>query len=304
MGISVTTAAVSRRLTRKEHVQREIPGADGAILDALIDGGSAAIEVHCNRPFGREALTETLAGYGGPELQLSRTPVISVSLVQRDLDVITDYSIENRDEGVLWRRAGWDWNVQAIAGFAGRQRFPGFGVPLPGTEEPRLSVALVAGYVLPEQFLEAGTVSVQAADNSFNAAGGGFPGLLRAGDVLVAAGFTSAVNNGRFIVSGSPTATKAVVTSPFPLVDESAGTGKVVSFEPPADCRPFASVERACIEAVKSWYQRRAEDPDVVEKQVGDFRMRWSGSEDVSLLPLPAVCIGLLRPWVRGMRAA
>jgi hypothetical protein len=301
LGVSVTTAALTRRLTRREHVQREIPGAESVLLDALIDGASAAIEAYCNRPFGREALTETLAGYGGPELQLARTPVIAVSSVQRDLDVLTDHSIESRDQGTLYRRAGWDWNVQAIAGFAGRQRFPGFGVPLPGTEEPRFSVSYVAGYILPEQSLEGGTVSVEAADNSFNAAGGGFPGLLRAGDILVASGFASSVNNGRFIVSGTPTAAKAVVTSPFPLVDEAAAAGKVVSFDPPADCRPFASVERAAIEAVKSWYLRASEDPDVVEKQVGDLRMRWSGSEEVSLLPLPAVCVGLLRPWVRAV---
>lgn len=301
MGISVITPAVTRRLTRREHVQREIPGAESAILDALIDGASAAIETYCNRPFGREALTQTLAGYGGPELQLARTPVISVSAVLRDLDVISDYSIENRDEGVLWRRPGWDWNVQAIAGFAGRQRFPGFGVPLPGSEEPRFSASYVAGYVLPEQFLEAGTVSVAAADNSFNAMGGGFPGLLRAGDILVAAGFTSAVNNGRFIVSGIPTAAKILVTSPFPLVDEVAGAGKIVAFDPPADCRPFGSVERASIEAVKSWYQRRAEDPDVVEKQVGDLRIRYGESDEAMQLPLPAVVVGLLRPWVRSV---
>ncbi len=299
MGISVTTVAVSRRLTRKEHVQREIPGADGAVLDALIDGASAAIETYCNRPFGREALVETLPGYGSPDLQLARTPVVAVSGVQRDLDVITDFSIESRDEGVLYRRVGWSWEVQAIAGFAGRQRFPGFGVPLPGTEDPRISVTYVAGYVLPEQFAEAGTVSVSAVDNSFNDSASGFPALLKAGDLLVAAGFQNAANNGRFLVTGTPTTAKIVVSSPAPLVTETPFSGKTVSFEPPADCRPFASVERAAIEAVKSWYQRRGEDPDVVEKHVGDLGMRWSGSEEVSLLPLPAVCIGLLRPWVR-----
>ena len=171
------------------------------------------------------------------------------------------------------------------------------GTPLPRQEEPQFSVSYTAGYILPEQSRCCGTVSALATDSSFNDSASGFPALLTAGDVVVTSGFTEGANSGRHIVTGTPTTSKIVVTST--LTDETAGANKRVRFDPPAHCKPFADVERACIEAVKAGYLQRRDDPSIIEKQAGPMRLRYSESGDVQALGLPAVCVGLLRPWVR-----
>jgi len=305
VGLTVTTAAASRRLARLGHVKAELGIADtsqDALLRRQIDDASAAIEAYCRRAFAREALTETLAGWDATELQLGRTPLVAVTSVLLDSEPVLDFSIESRDEAALYRRAGWAWTAQRSAGLTGRQRWPGFGAPLPRSEEPRFSVSYVAGYILPEQWLEDDTtVSVDAGDDSFNAAGK-FPTLLQAGDVLVASGFAQPANNGRFVVTGTPTSLKVQVSAA--LTTEAAGASATIRFDPPGECRGIADLERACVQTVKRLYHGRAQDPDVVEKQVGQLRIRRGESDTALTLPLPAEVVGLLRPWVRGARAA
>src|SRR5690349_17256097 len=135
MGISVSTVASTRRLTSRARVIAELGvSVDAALCDALIDQVSGAIEVYCHRPFAREVLTETLPGYGDITLQLSRTPVVSVSTVLYESTPLTDYSIESRDEGTLYRRSGWAWTAQSAYGLSGGQRWPRGGSPMPRSE--------------------------------------------------------------------------------------------------------------------------------------------------------------------------
>ncbi len=299
MSLTVTTPAQARRLTRREHVTAEVGSADPALLDRLIDAATSAIESYCHRRFGREAVSELVPGWDALELQLSRTPLIAVTSVLFDTEPITDWSIESRDEGTLYRRLGWGWTTQRDAGLTGRQRWPGFGAPLPRREEPRFTVSYVGGHILPEQNLEGVTsrITVSAVDDSFNDSGNGFPALLRAGDVVVTSGFTAPEDNGRFLVTGTPTPSKIQVSAS--LATETPAGPITVSFEPPAECRPLGDVEKACIEAVKAWYLTRSQASSVVERQVGGLRVRYSETDDALMLGLPPICVGLLRPWVR-----
>lgn len=307
--LSVTTPAPTRRLTRLEHVTGEIGSADAATIARLIDHASAAIENYCGGlPFARELVVESVPGYGGLELGLSRTPITVVDSVLFDSEVVTDYVIGNRDEGMLYRQAGWSWTDQVALGLAGRQRWPGRGSPLPRGEEPRFAVTYLGGYIVPEQNREGvATVSVDGADDSFNDTAALFPSLLRAGDVVVASGFGVSANNGRFVVAGVPTASKIPVSAA--LATESASVGRTLTFEPPGGCRPFLDVEKACIETVKAWWFERASNPNVTEKQVGGLRISHGGgpaapSLRVDYQGLPAICVGLLRPWIHRGRAA
>jgi len=298
VGLSITTIAASTRLTTVAVVEGLVgPTSDDSLLGELIDQASAAIAAYCHRPFARETYAESLAGFGEIRLQLARTPVVAVSsVVDQDGNVITDHSIEDAVRGWLYRRAGWVWSAQAYAGLGAGGRFMDMGAPLPRSEEPHYTVAYQAGYLMPAANRTGGTVSVAAADNSFNDSASLFSNQVRAGDVVEAVGFTTGANAGRYVVTGTPTAGKIIVSG-GPLVDETAAAGKILNLQSlPKD------VEKACVEAVKAWYYDRAENPNVVEKQVGSLRLRNSegGSTIFSVFnPLPAVCVGLLQPWVR-----
>jgi hypothetical protein len=301
MTLSFTTIAPTVFLTtvaRAKEGAGITTSADDALLDRLVRAASAAIVSHCGRPFAREAYTESLPGFGSIHLELSRTPVITVSAVTQDGNVITDYEIADRDQGLLYRRRGWDWTAQAFPGLSGSGlRFMDMGTPLPRQEEPSFSVSSVCGYILPPQFrLSVATLFTLASDNSFNDSAGLFPALLKAGDVVEALGFTDPANLGRFVVTGTPTVSKIPVSAT--LVAESAAAGRSTLFHPPAGCRPFDDVEAAAIETVKSWYLGRKEDSNVVEKALGPARLRV-GEDESSKQGLPPLAARLLRPWVR-----
>ncbi len=300
MALSVTTIAPTVFLTtvaRAKEGAGITTSADDALLDRLVRAASAAIVSHCGRHFAREAYTETLPGFGSIHLALSRTPVITVSAVTQSGNVITDYEIANRDEGLLYRRAGWDWTAQVFMGLSSGRRFMDMGTPMPRQEEPQFSVSSVCGYILPSQFrLSLATLFALASDNSFNDSAAGFPELLKAGDVIETLGFTNSANLGRFVVTGTPTTSKIPVVAT--LTAESAAAGRSILFHPPAGCRPFDDVEAAAIETVKSWYLGRKEDSNVIEKALGPARLRV-GEDESSKQGLPPLAARLLRPWVR-----
>jgi hypothetical protein len=299
MTLSVTTAAQSTLLTTVKRVQDEMglsAGTDDALIRGLIVSYSASIANYCHRGFGREVYVETTGGFGGIRLQLARTPIVALSTVYADTTLYTDVTVMDADKGWLYRRLGFASTAQRYLGLTGSGAFLDYGYPMDRQEEPSFSVTYTAGYLMPEQNRLGGTVSVSAVDNSFNDADSRFP-LLVAGDVVVAEGFSLGGNPGRHIVTGTPTAAKVVVTST--LTTESASANAIVRFEPPAQCRPFADVEKACVEAVKSAYINRRDDSGIIEKAAGPMRIRYSEGQDGLALGLPSICVGLLRPWVR-----
>ena len=232
--LTVTTVAPTRRLTSVTAVVAELGQtltlAEQAILAGIIDGVTSAIEGFCNAPsFAREVVQETLPAFGDLTVELTRRPVISLTLLTVDSAVITDFSIQDADAGEIYRQAGFDWTAQSRFSLNGSQSWPAMGHPVPGREEPLVGATYVGGYILPEQFLPSATLSVVAADQSFNGAAGTFPALLKSGDTLVASGFTNPANNGRFVVSSAPppTTSKVVVSGAAPaLIDEASAAAR------------------------------------------------------------------------------
>jgi hypothetical protein len=311
MGIAIETIAPTTALTtvaRMRSAGLAFPVGDNADVERLINAASAAIVNYCGRPFARETLTETCAGFGDLNLALARTPIVTVDAVIAPTEVpVTDYSIGNADRGWLYRRGGWAWSVQWYPGlststYADRFLF-GPGVPLPDQDETIFRVTYTAGYILPPQYLiDVQTISAVAADNSFNDSAGGFPPSVKANDVVELFNFTNAANNGRFHVTGTPTPSKITVNAA--LVDEPATPGggaklETMVFHPPAQCRPFDEIERAVFETVKSWYSGRGRDSAIVERQMSSTRVRWSETEAARMMGLPPSCVGLLRAWRR-----
>lgn len=311
MPLTVTTVAPTLRLTTLAAVTAELGQAssDNALVNTLIDQASSAIVAYCHRPFARETMTETLPGFNDMRLQLGRTPVVSVTAVTIYGQIITGYGVESADRGWLyftsysgsgnaWDREQWPSSQLRNAGLSASGRFMDMGTPLPRQDEPVISIDYTGGYILPSQFLVAATtVSAAAADSSFNDSASGFPALLKAGDIVETSGFATAGNNSRFLVTGTPTAAKITVSGT--LVNESAGTAITVKFRPPSSHRQFDEVEKACIETVKSWYSSRRDDSNLIEKQAGPMRIRYSENRASENAALPPVCVGLLRAWVR-----
>lgn len=300
MGITVSTPASTRRLTRAQTVIDEMGQGDLQLVERLIDQASAAIVRHCRREFARAGVIESQLGNDLLEIQVSRTPISRVILVSFDGIPVTDYTIGDREEGTLYRRAGWEWTAQRVSGLSGHQRFPGFGQALAGREEPLISVSYQGGYILASQSLaNVTTLTVDATDNSFNDAASGFPSLLTAGDVLVATGFAVASNNGRFLIQGTPTSGKIVVTAD--LTAEETATpqrARTITFDPPDECRSIYDVEKACIETVKDYFTSRGGRP-LVARQVGSTSEQYQTGIELAQSPLPPLAAALLRSHVR-----
>lgn len=310
MTLSVTTVAPTLRLTTVTAVRAELghPASDDAFVAALIDQSSSAIVAYCHRPFARETYTEILPGFGTIRLQMARTPIVSITALTIWGNVITDYGIEDADRGWIfarslagvannWNRESFPWTVQSYQGLSGGGAFLDMGSPQPLQEEPAISASYTAGYILPSQFLTSVTVSADTTDDSFNDSAAAFPALVKAGDVVEVDGFATAANNARWLVTGTPTASKIPISGN--LTTEAAGRTISVKFRPPSVHRPFDDVEKACIEAVKSYYSSRKDDSSIVEKQAGPMRIRYSENLASNPAGLPPVCVGLLRPWVR-----
>ncbi|MDI6872096.1 MAG: phage head-tail connector protein [Bacillota bacterium] len=142
--LEVLTPATNTRLTLLGTLKSELGISDtsqDALLSALIDQASGAIMDYCGRPFAKETYKETVPGYGSNRLLLSRTPIVSVASVVADSEVIVDYSVENPEAGILYRKVGWRWTPPL-----------GWNVtyyPMPGQEELLFAVTYTAGYVLP-----------------------------------------------------------------------------------------------------------------------------------------------------------
>lgn len=150
MSITVVEQAGTWFLTTLARVKAELgitETTDDTMLIDLIDRASSAIAEETGRVFGVETVTETLDGSGSRLLGLSRTPIIEVVTVTEDDVEITDYSVEDKRVGALYRAAGWGrsgglrmWGSEA---FSSGYILPGIGASL------RYAVTYQAGYVLP-----------------------------------------------------------------------------------------------------------------------------------------------------------
>lgn len=295
MSLTVTATAADLRLTTVDALKADLGDAtatNDSLYDSMILRASAVIDAYCHRTFARQTYTEILPGYGNVSLRLAEAPVSEVTSVVWDGGAITDYVLDNATAGILYRRAGWPWTVQMDAGLgqygAG---YPPSGIPVPGSEDRVFTVIYTAGYLLPSQNVSSLTaISASQVDNSFNHSGAGFPALLQADDVITASGFTTAANNGRFIVTGTPTTSKIVVSAT--LVTEAATTSlhSVAVSTLPGD------VETACLSAAKFYYGGRKESGGIVEKSLGSARLRFSESAGTSL---PSISCALLARYVR-----
>lgn len=140
--LTVLTPATETKLTTVERLQAELTDLSNAKAASVIAEASAAIVRYTGRPFAQEGYEETVAGYGGNYLMLSRTPVVGTPVVLQNAEPITDFTVEEPAAGILRRDAGWAWT--AAVGWALTEYV------VPNSEDPLFKVTYTAGYILPD----------------------------------------------------------------------------------------------------------------------------------------------------------
>lgn len=200
MALVVLTPPVAALLTTRERVKAELgiagtandTPANGDILDGIIRDASDAINKECGRPwgFGVGKYTETLKGTGSQLLAITQTPILAISQIQQDTEVLapldpTDpatntqegYYVEDGEAGAIYRAVGWGQTVAMLSwgweAYASRYILPG------GTNVLRYTVTYTAGYFLPGQELDALRDTATGVDALYDATypGGATPKL-------------------------------------------------------------------------------------------------------------------------------
>lgn len=87
--------------------------ADDDIMQSALNRATALIEGYVGYPLRRQVYSETLAGYGSLELQVTRTPLKSIESIYYGSELVdpTSYDIANEGAGLIYRELGWPWTA-------------------------------------------------------------------------------------------------------------------------------------------------------------------------------------------------
>ncbi len=267
MALVVLTAAPTILLETLDHIKEELGITDSSqdgLLTRMLRDASSAIARYCNRSFGAQRYQETLKGSGSQTLGLFASPVLSVTQVLMDTEVVDPnestegYTIEDAEAGALYRPCGWGQTVALLSwgwqAYSSRYILPG------GTNTLRYTVTYTAGYLLPIQELEAFQDDVRGLDALYD------PTAQVVLDATV-----------------PPT-----VPNVPPVLNRPAAS---------ADAPPLpGDVRRACIDTVRAWWFARQRDPGVGSVRTDDQAVVYNQNATQSAF-LPPAAIGKLRDY-------
>jgi hypothetical protein len=85
---------------------------DGKILAALARATSL-VEAYVGYPLRRQVYSESVPGYGGNELRVSRVPIHAIESVLYSMEQVdpTSYEIGDAEAGFIHRPMGWPWTA-------------------------------------------------------------------------------------------------------------------------------------------------------------------------------------------------
>lgn len=138
--LRVTSKAGTQNLITVDEVRTRLLDGDSsedALLKTLITAASSAMAAHVGFDMARQSYKEVLPGTGRRRLTLARAPVDPDSVVvtiDDEVQATTEWSVEDQDVGILYRRDGWT------------RRYPEIG----GGSEEYIEIAYTAGWVLPD----------------------------------------------------------------------------------------------------------------------------------------------------------
>jgi hypothetical protein len=114
VSLQVLTAASSTNLTTVSRVKVELgvtTGEKDAWISQAIPAASKLIEGEANNFWAYQQYLETIPGSGSARLVLARTPVIGTPTIVIDNGTVADFTVEDADAGILYRRQGWTQEV-------------------------------------------------------------------------------------------------------------------------------------------------------------------------------------------------
>ena len=156
MGLSVVAAAENTDLTTTEHVKLELGIEDmskNEWLKMVIPAASRMIENEANNFWAHQQYEELIEGSGSTNLMLARTPIVGTPTIIIDSNAIADFTVEDADAGILYRRQGW---IKQVSYWPSINRDPD---PMSG--HPNIYITYFAGYNLPSfKVVVAGAASV------------------------------------------------------------------------------------------------------------------------------------------------
>jgi hypothetical protein len=253
MSLAVITDPATPLLTTVDRIKDELSITDTSsddVLYQILRRASDAITRECGRPaFGVAQYQETLKGSGSQTLGLTCVPVLAVSQVLQDQEVISPWSpgtnegylIDDAEAGALFRPEGWGQTVATLSwgweAYGSRYILPG------GTNTLRYTVTYWAGYLLPPQ------------------------------DDYVP--YDPAAQN-RLDTANPPTtaAVPALLNVPSAMAD------------PP---RLPGAIEQACLETVKAWWFSRQRDVTVSQQRIGEVSVTYDAALQDRALPTVAL---------------
>jgi len=170
--LEVLTAATSTDLTTIPTLVAEIGTLTPTQQDWIklaIESATALIEQEANQFFAEQQYKETIPGSGSSQLMLDRTPVLGTpTIVTTTNEVIVDFTIEDSEAGILYRRQGWTQEISYQRGIVydglGFETHPGFVVTYnAGYYLPSFTAEITASQVpLPANYEKACVLSIKA----------------------------------------------------------------------------------------------------------------------------------------------
>lgn len=136
MAITINTAPETNDLTILRMV-KDVLGIDDLdtsqdnLITDVIHRASALISRYCNRDFAKQTITETLPSIGGPNLMVSRFPIVSITHIKYQGETLdaADYVLQSPETGQIYSESDWintqgvyDYEVKYIHGYV----LPGF----------------------------------------------------------------------------------------------------------------------------------------------------------------------------------
>lgn len=109
-------------------------------LTSMIQAASDFVKRYCGRDFAKQTIKESIVGKGVPDMLLSLTPLVEVTLVEFDDTEITDWELYDAESGIIQRRARFRSTEFGHTNFDAAPT---------NYAEKRWHVTYTGGYVLP-----------------------------------------------------------------------------------------------------------------------------------------------------------
>lgn len=268
----------------------DVDAARDEWLEDKIEEASRAISEELDRPLTRQRVRERFSGGGRTSLTLELTPVVWLESLAHDdtgAESLTDGRLRviNPDAGIVWREEGWEddspWQVGLTVD------------PLPQQGDMPWESRYWGGWLTADDDVLASGIDV--VDGWYRLPTGVAAPYLVSGELVVARGFATPGNNGRFRVLARE-ADGVLVDAALTNEDGGPDTELRVRNAP-------SQLERLVFDTIRAWMYGRLRDPSISSERLGDWSASYGGGDtgaDTSAALPPNVLRGLDR-WRRWM---